>query len=263
MFRNPLVFCHFLEERARAYSAQEMQTDDELDHLGLYLAHNRYTLEAKDLFTGSPVRWHGYRDKIDRYYAERLISDAHVEPPIQKIPQRIREILNFLADAVILGRCRVASWLLDMNGEFRSMLAQMIERTLSEELSTNRAKPLSVLGDRPISVYCWIENKIPDNLALVRSHTLATLQRAGEKERLALELFFEHNSRLVNVRHAFFKPGDIRPEEQPAIDAYEEEMVKRRFEVFLKERGTHKIGRNESCPCGSGRKFKKCCESHR
>ncbi|MBT3618897.1 MAG: zinc chelation protein SecC [Porticoccaceae bacterium] len=23
-----------------------------------------------------------------------------------------------------------------------------------------------------------------------------------------------------------------------------------------------KIGRNDSCPCGTGRKFKKCCGSH-
>ncbi len=22
----------------------------------------------------------------------------------------------------------------------------------------------------------------------------------------------------------------------------------------------HKVGRNDSCPCGSGKKFKKCCE---
>ena len=27
----------------------------------------------------------------------------------------------------------------------------------------------------------------------------------------------------------------------------------------LADKGTTKIGRNESCPCGSGRKFKKCC----
>jgi uncharacterized protein YecA (UPF0149 family) len=26
---------------------------------------------------------------------------------------------------------------------------------------------------------------------------------------------------------------------------------------------SHKIGRNEPCPCGSGRKYKRCCGSHR
>ena len=28
---------------------------------------------------------------------------------------------------------------------------------------------------------------------------------------------------------------------------------------FTYERGDKKIGRNELCPCGSGKKYKKCC----
>jgi uncharacterized protein len=36
----------------------------------------------------------------------------------------------------------------------------------------------------------------------------------------------------------------------------------RRFphQVTTVVRDTVKIGRNDPCPCGSGRKFKKCCE---
>lgn len=35
------------------------------------------------------------------------------------------------------------------------------------------------------------------------------------------------------------------------------------FEIYLKDIKKHpnkyRIGRNEPCPCGSGKKFKKCC----
>jgi uncharacterized protein YecA (UPF0149 family) len=52
---------------------------------------------------------------------------------------------------------------------------------------------------------------------------------------------------------------------------YEAERVARMEEVDQKymrpmgydptpiQRATGKIGRNDSCPCGSGKKFKKCC----
>lgn len=33
----------------------------------------------------------------------------------------------------------------------------------------------------------------------------------------------------------------------------------RRFGIAVRE-GVVKIGRNESCPCGSGKKYKRCCE---
>ena len=28
---------------------------------------------------------------------------------------------------------------------------------------------------------------------------------------------------------------------------------------YLKEKYGHKVGRNETCPCGSGKKYKYCC----
>ena len=36
--------------------------------------------------------------------------------------------------------------------------------------------------------------------------------------------------------------------------------LRRKLGIHLKPRVLHpKIGRNEPCPCGSGKKFKKCC----
>ena len=29
--------------------------------------------------------------------------------------------------------------------------------------------------------------------------------------------------------------------------------------LFAEQAESHKIGRNEPCPCGSGKKYKKCC----
>lgn len=52
---NPLVFCHFLEQRAAAFSSPALQTDDELDHLALYLSHNHYSTYAEDFQFETPI----------------------------------------------------------------------------------------------------------------------------------------------------------------------------------------------------------------
>jgi len=49
VFDNPLVFLHFVEERMRAFTSPLIQTEDEIDHLGLYLKHNIYTQHAENL----------------------------------------------------------------------------------------------------------------------------------------------------------------------------------------------------------------------
>ena len=35
-----------------------------------------------------------------------------------------------------------------------------------------------------------------------------------------------------------------------------------RFKGWQEVRNPYKIGRNEACPCGSGKKYKKCCREH-
>ena len=40
------------------------------------------------------------------------------------------------------------------------------------------------------------------------------------------------------------------------LDGVEEKLVPKDFKTV---RNTNKVGRNEPCPCGSGKKYKKCC----
>lgn len=57
----------------------------------------------------------------------------------------------------------------------------------------------------------------------------------------------------------------------PSDESQHESAMRRRYEAALKrvfgEGGEllsirqGKIGRNDTCPCGSGRKFKRCCEA--
>ena len=52
----------------------------------------------------------------------------------------------------------------------------------------------------------------------------------------------------------------VEQEYQIEVDKLEEEAkAEAALQELKKEEPTIKIGRNEICPCGSGKKFKKCC----
>jgi uncharacterized protein len=66
------------------------------------------------------------------------------------------------------------------------------------------------------------------------------------------------------------RPEPITPDEREKLIALMAAGLMNAYEYFRKEReadlgearrGTGKIGRNDPCPCGSGKKYKKCCGS--
>ena len=52
------------------------------------------------------------------------------------------------------------------------------------------------------------------------------------------------------------KPADAVPEMSAEDREYMRPMG---YHPTPTQRATRKVGRNDSCPCGSGKKFKKCC----
>ncbi|MDR2377153.1 MAG: preprotein translocase subunit SecA, partial [Puniceicoccales bacterium] len=57
---------------------------------------------------------------------------------------------------------------------------------------------------------------------------------------------------------------ETRAERSPVRPPQEEKIVQRALESVAQVRSLHdrNIGRNEACPCGSGKKYKKCCGRH-
>lgn len=55
--------------------------------------------------------------------------------------------------------------------------------------------------------------------------------------------------------------GDIiRPEFLDKIEAEDKPYVRpMMYHPTPKQRATGRVGRNDPCPCGSGKKFKRCC----
>ena len=87
---------------------------------------------------------------------------------------------------------------------------------------------------------------------------LSRLQLAGESDLERMERQRrEERARRMNYSHADgAAPDAAQPNGQPSA-AGERAGSERTVETFV--RGGRKVGRNESCPCGSGKKYKHCC----
>jgi hypothetical protein len=259
VFDNPLTFLHFVEQRMRAFCSELIRTDDELDHLGLYIKHNVYTEYAKDHKKKDLLIWHGYRSEIDAFFADKLIDSTTKCLIKQKMPYRLEEIVNLLKESRKPGRRKITSTILDTSGEWRTSIAAKIDETLSQQSKLHIAKPLSAHGGQNITLFCWQQGILERDEKLALEHTYTAMLAAREGERILLELIYDSAGNLTDEFFAFLRADTIPVDELEALKMKADKLRIRRINAAKETRG--KIGQNDQCPCGSGKKYKKCCIS--
>ena len=91
----------------------------------------------------------------------------------------------------------------------------------------------------------------------MREYVLKRMLIAGKKTWMSLILTFDRENTLTVVNFDRLREEDILPEQRMRLEVEAKRIRKQEVERALEERG--RIGRNELCPCGSGKKFKRCC----
>lgn len=259
IFDSPTVFTHFLEERKRAFQSPALSVNDELDHMCLYLKHNRYVTYAEDFYESEPVTWNGYRQDLDNYFSDLKSSPDSAIKPFQPLPQRIREILNCLESKRAIGHCKAASYLLDLDGATRDSFDSGIEEVLSKQQVKKYLIPFSTFGDVKITVFCETNGINTRDDLWKREYVLATLLRLNESERLLLNISIDNKHRIESADFAFLTKDDIQGHRYKDVLIRSEKQRTNFIQMHMRDSHKNKIGRNEKCPCGSGIKYKKCC----
>ncbi|MDN8070574.1 YecA family protein [Burkholderia vietnamiensis] len=257
IFAGPLDFLHFVEQRMRAATSEKLQLDDELDHLGLYLEHNNYAMHADELSqTGARLRFNGYRSAIDSYFSAKLTGSDDLSLPTQKVPPRLRELVDFLAKQSQPHRSRIASYLLDLAGDWRSDLSKWIDEELTAIPHRGRCLPLSTVGNVRLTIFVNIEDIVELSHEQATEHTQATMIVTGESDRVLLELMYGPNG-PTRVSMSTVSLSGLSREQLERLKEKATDLKEKRLARSVANFG--KIGRNELCPCGSGKKFKRCC----
>lgn len=88
IFDNPLLFLHYVEQRMRAFQSDIVQSDDELDHLGLYLKHNHYSQYAEELQgqSAAKITFDRTLSKLTREDIALILHAAYISGSVQTAP---------------------------------------------------------------------------------------------------------------------------------------------------------------------------------
>jgi hypothetical protein len=256
IFETPVEFLHFVEQRMRAFGSGVLQLDDELDHVGLYLAQNNYTQHAEELVAGVKTRFNvlGFRSDLDRFYSAKLADSSAVSPLTQTMPDRMREVISWLSQHGGSGRAKTAAALLDLDGETRELLFEGIRRELQRVEQGNPPKVISSFGDVRLTLSASVLPKYPRAHEDAVEFTRALIATHGEADRLLLEATYTDGAELVGFRSTTVSNAALSMPSLHELADRGEQLRAARLAAAL-----GRVGRNDACPCGSGKKYKKCC----
>jgi len=261
LFDTPINFLHFLEERQRAFNVPALNRTDEINHLALYLTYNKYVDLVRDYGESNPIGWHGYHEEIDAYFYDLMVAPDSSKKPGQKLPTTFKQLLEILTAQYKPGHCKVGCYLLNFAGDTRAALCKHVDEVYDLQRQRKRILPFSLFGEAKLTVFCIQDDiKIPER-TWMHNYVLAALHRAKEHQRLMLVIRYDSNRRIVDIDFTFLSSEDISDNKLTEIKSLSEQYAKSRIASYLRQTNKSKVGRNELCPCGSGKKYKSCCGS--
>lgn len=147
-----------MKHRKKAIKFPQIALHDELDHLGLYLNRNMYTMDAEKLDINAHLTAIGFREDIDNYYASLHNENLNFDKPSQYIPKRVQEIIDFMIHNNISRKVAFSTFLLDFDFPGRDEFSDAIERALSRQREINRMIRVSTYGEIRYSLFVYQAN---------------------------------------------------------------------------------------------------------
>lgn len=263
-FESPLVFLHFLKNRRRASRVKNLVPTDELDHLGMYISHNCYSMwfenEKANIIT--PV---GYREDLDTYYTQRIHPQLKPEKPKQHIPDLFEKIIAYLDRSDCYNKYQVSTYFLDFSTESKESFESQVVQVIDHQKKTKRIQTIGTAARNKYGLRysCFVSQPGIKSLPESEEHDYvwSNMLWNNEEDRVQINLAFDENQNITSVGAAFYKASDIPDDRRDELLFQGEQRAKDRFNRNVAVYG-HRIGRNENCPCGSGKKYKKCCGKH-
>ena len=194
-FDNPLEFLHFLKQREMASLNERIALNDEFDHLGMYIAHNCYSLEIDNAPKGEILCITGYREDLDSYFERVDTPLPQLEKPRQNMPKRFREIIDVLFKSNNSQAVSISSYLLDFSSDARQQISDDIDKVLKQQARTGRQCALSFSGkgDSIRMTYFVLQDELHDaqtNQEMF-DYAASILLANGEKDRMMLSFRFD------------------------------------------------------------------------
>lgn len=256
-FDSPITFLHFLKQRKSAIDVKQYHMSDELDHLGLYIDRNCYALNPSQYGDVKTVFMNGFRQELDMYFSMLYCNPSMAVKPVQDIPKELLDIIRFIEKRITPEGIAFANFLLDLCTETKKDLASQIQYALKRQRELMYTTPMVAFGD--MKYCCFVSIPGIDNCTNQQcfDYTFAAASRNKDVPVMCILLEYDNRNTLVSAQGKLCCFSDVPSGDIERIVNLGCEKAKHWVLAHKKSKG--KIGRNEYCPCGSGKKYKHCC----
>lgn len=256
---QPCKFFHYLKQRVLATKNDNIKLFDELDHLGLYIEHNVYTITVDEMKSEHPkitdIWIDGYRDELNKYYAYRYLNDGEIRKPEQKLPYRIEEIINYCNSHEPANNIYFTNQILDYATKEKEMINLRIEEMIEFYKENHRGKYLCMVGDINVFIFI-IYGEEGDELKTFKEDAYANMIINQIQEMSFCGIYYDRNKKIRKMVIEKLNTTKDKYDKEKCKEIAKQISDKR---LRKKQMEGKKVGRNELCPCGSGKKYKKCC----
>ncbi len=257
-FDSPILFLHYLKQRKSAIDVPQIALNDELDHLGLYIKYNMYSITASEFSAKDRIQWHGFREDLDNYFCKLYIPEISIPKPTQDMPKEMSDIIDLLDQKIDKNTIALAHFLLDMSSEARDDFCGAIRRIISRQIEIGRTIAVFAPGEQKYCLFVDIPGISTMSIAERQDYVLSATLRDEIHPIMWIDLEYDRNGKLIKVGGKECWVKDIPSSDIERLKTMCDKYTKSRIESF--QRQNHKkVGRNDPCPCGSGKKYKKCC----
>jgi hypothetical protein len=260
---SPDVFLHYIERRTAHQNVTVGLHGDELDIFGQYLDNRLHP----SLYEGrkqiaehnagpNMISFSGGDEAFEPFYSAEWNGEAPPSTPVGlKVPPPIQAVLSELRSRADDGARWVAFALLGLSHEALSRLAAALE-----DMKANMAQGERILrttmreGDIVINVLAHRGLPQAEFFQNVTIRSRMEHYRARPRATVSIGIDQRDTSHPLEVAHWLEGPWEHEPfmEKLLAEDRGQPRVVQM-------PAGSPKPGRNDPCPCGSGKKFKRCC----
>jgi len=251
LIETPSQFFHFLQRRLRANDFPEFNTTDELDFLMFYFSEGLYFEDGITKGT-KRVMPYAYTEDIDRYYdflAGRVSSGTK---PAMKCSNRYKNLIRQIEATGKRGFTATGSILFGLDTETQQKITEHIDLLRRTVRQDGRDHDFTMLFSREsFGLSCFVFPPSSSGWARIDGYVELKMYQTRYRSWLAIQLS------TVSDNDVDFKFYDSQWAFNPEL---EKRLVDYSSYKVEKSRAKYgKIGRNESCPCGSGKKYKRCC----
>ncbi|WP_428239609.1 YecA family protein [Gynuella sp.] len=262
---TPGVFAHYMEVRQALAGIKQAHLFDEFDHLGAYITKNRVDQDLIEQFESGNADLIVLNDMsvpIDRNFEGESWETDPI--PTQEFPEEILKLLGALDISRSPGWLLAESRIRNYGEQARKDLSKLLT-DLRKTLEKNPARYFVFGGDSQ-PLFIWMQSSRHDiDWKEINNKASAAALCTMVPDITGLLVEVGSGSTYDQAHHFVIQIPTEKTEDNSHIFDEALRMNQRarsintsREEGRSRPRKKIKIGRNETCPCGSGMKYKKC-----